>query len=128
MPNVSFDIFFDKDFINITATRGQTAPKAKPEWKVRTAPKLPPKPVVEDPAGTPRPPPRQKLTTLRQPVHPQKQQHTQEQALPNTKKAEAAESVNGSASAAEEKPKRKPPKLGPRKPTTPATPLSTPAS
>ncbi|KIX97494.1 uncharacterized protein Z520_06946 [Fonsecaea multimorphosa CBS 102226] len=118
MPNVSFDIFFDKDFINITATRGQTAPKAKPEWKVRTAPKLPPKPVVEDHTGTPRPPPRQKLTTLRQPV----QHHT-----PQDPKPEVAESVNGSTNG-EDKPKRKPPKLGPKKSATPATPSATPAA
>ncbi|OAP55694.1 hypothetical protein AYL99_09846 [Fonsecaea erecta] len=124
MPNVSFDIFFDKDFINITATRGQTAPKAKPEWKVRTAPKLPPKPVVEDHTGTPRPPPRQKLTTLRQPVHP----HHSQEAPPSTQKPETAESVNGVTSAGEEKPKRKPPKLGPRKSATPTTPSATPAA
>jgi len=44
MPNISFDIFFQEDIINITASRsGGSAPKIKPAWKVRTAPKLPPK-------------------------------------------------------------------------------------
>ncbi|KIW14698.1 hypothetical protein PV08_07482 [Exophiala spinifera] len=82
MPNVSFDIFFDKDFINITATRGHTAPKAKPEWKVRTAPKLPPKPQPEDHSGTPRPPPREKLTSTRQSLAPRRQ--LPEKAVDNT--------------------------------------------
>ena len=41
MPNISFDIFFDQDIINLTATRsGSGAPKVKPGWKVKTAPKL----------------------------------------------------------------------------------------
>ena len=44
MPNISFDIFFQDDIINITASRSAgSAPKVKPAWKVRTAPKLPPK-------------------------------------------------------------------------------------
>ena len=43
MPNISFDIFFNEDTVNITATRGTAAPKVKPDWKVRSAPKLPPK-------------------------------------------------------------------------------------
>ncbi|MCJ1408846.1 hypothetical protein MMC19_002923 [Ptychographa xylographoides] len=48
MPNISFDIFFQDDIINITASRSQgTAPKVKPAWKVRTAPKLPPKEPIE---------------------------------------------------------------------------------
>jgi hypothetical protein len=113
MPNVSFDIFFDKDFINITATRGQTAPKAKPEWKVRSAPKLPPKPVPEDHSGQPRPPQRQKLTTLRQP-----------QKLPEapTSADKATDTGSDTASQAGDKAKRKPPKLGPRKSATSATP------
>ena len=46
MPNISFDIFFDDDILNITASRGKV-PKIKPEWKVRTAPKLP-KPDLPD--------------------------------------------------------------------------------
>jgi hypothetical protein len=106
MPNVSFDIFFDKDFINITATRGKVAPKAKPEWKVRSIPKLPPKPVPEDTSGQPRPIPRQKLTTLRQPHKPSQSQSSEEQT---------EQALNGAASDASDKPKRKPPKLGPKK-------------
>lgn len=103
MPNVSFDIFFDKDFINITATRGHTAPKAKPEWKVRTAPKLPPKPVPEDHSGTPRPPPREKLTSTRQPLTPAKQNKAEE-------KPDNSDAVSQTSEA-----RRKPPKLGPKK-------------
>ena len=105
MPNVSFDIFFDKDFVNITATRGQTAPKAKPEWKVRSVPKLPPKPIPEDHSGQPRPPARQKLTTLRQP-------HKPSQAPASAEKATDTASDTASQAAGE---KRKPPKLGPKK-------------
>lgn len=55
MPNISFDVFFDTDFINITATRAQGAPKVKPEWKTRTAPKLPPKPLPPPSKDHPRP-------------------------------------------------------------------------
>lgn len=43
MPNISFDIFFNEDVVNITASRGNSAPKVKPGWKTRVAPKLPPK-------------------------------------------------------------------------------------
>jgi len=116
MPNVSFDIFFDKDFINITATRGQTAPKAKPEWKVRTAPKLPPKPVPEDHSGAPKPPGRQKLTSTRQSLAPQHQ---------GSASAEKAADTSDAGSQTGDKPKRKPPKLGPKKS---AAPQATPAS
>lgn len=68
MPNISFDIFFDQDFINITATRGKTAPKAKPEWKVRSAPKLPLKPTADPQPGAVRPPQRPKINAGRGPV------------------------------------------------------------
>ncbi|KAK5192144.1 hypothetical protein LTR47_003603 [Exophiala xenobiotica] len=101
MPNISFDIFFDKDFINVTATRGHTAPKAKPEWKVRTAPKLPPKPVPEDHSGAPRPPAREKLTSTRQSLAPPKQS-----------KAAAGDSSDAASQTSEKAEKRKPPKLG----------------
>ena len=48
MPNISFDIFFQDDIINLTATRSAgSAPKVKPAWKVRTAPKLPPKEPIQ---------------------------------------------------------------------------------
>lgn len=40
MPNISFDIFFNDDLINITASRSQGAPKVKPGWKARSAPKI----------------------------------------------------------------------------------------
>jgi hypothetical protein len=43
MPNINFDIFYDLDTVNFTASRGTAAPKVKPAWKVRSAPKLPPK-------------------------------------------------------------------------------------
>lgn len=55
MPNISFDVFFDTDFINITATRAQGAPKVKPAWKTRTAPKLPPKALPPPSKDHPRP-------------------------------------------------------------------------
>ncbi|MCJ1302196.1 hypothetical protein MMC08_004999 [Hypocenomyce scalaris] len=56
MPNISFDVFFDQDFINITATRAQGAPKVKPAWKTRVAPKLPPKELPPASKVSPRPP------------------------------------------------------------------------
>ncbi|KAI9815715.1 MAG: hypothetical protein M1827_002111 [Pycnora praestabilis] len=62
MPNINFDIFFDQDFVNFTATRSQGAPKIKPEWKVRTAPKLPPKELPAPTKNSPRPAPKQKST------------------------------------------------------------------
>jgi len=99
MPNVSFDVFFDQDFINVTATRGKVAPKAKPEWKVRTAPKLPPKEPAPDHSGRPQPPKREKLVHSRQ---------NQADEL----KEKAADTAS---KAADQAPKRKPPKLGPSK-------------
>lgn len=115
MPNISFDVFFDKDFINITATRGQTAPKAKPQWKVRTAPKLPPKPAEQSANGTPRPPPRDKLTSTRQSL---------QKKPPSTSAADKAAETSNTASQTDVKERRKPPKLGPKK----ATPAPEPAS
>jgi hypothetical protein len=108
MPNVSFDIFFDQDFINVTATRGKTAPRAKPEWKVRTAPKLPPKEQPVDHSGAARPPQRPKINEGRGVVG--------KPAPKLAEKAEQAAPTNG-----EEKPRRKPPKLGPRKSVSEAT-------
>ena len=51
MPNISFDIFFNEDVVNITASRGNSAPKVKPSWKSRTAPKLPPKTPPQPPTA-----------------------------------------------------------------------------
>jgi len=45
MPNISFDVFYNTDIINFTATRSGAAPRVKPDWKVRSAPKLAPKQV-----------------------------------------------------------------------------------
>ena len=99
MPNISFDIFFDQDFINVTATRGKTAPRAKPEWKVRSAPKLPPKQIEQKP-GEARPPPRAKLNEGRAQVGKPKQDE---------------KSTDESAAQNADKPRRKPAKLGPKK-------------
>jgi hypothetical protein len=100
MPNISFDIFFDQDFINVTATRGKTAPKAKPEWKVRSAPKLPPKEQPVDRSGAARPPGRPKINEGRGPIG---------KPAPKQDTSDAASQTGGDA------PRRKPPKLGPRK-------------
>ena len=100
MPNISFDIFFDQDFINVTATRGKTAPKAKPEWKVRSAPKLPPKEKPVDHSGAVRPPTRPKINEGRTPVG---------------KPVSKAPEVSDAASQTGDAPRRKPPKLGPSK-------------
>ena len=107
MPNISFDIFFDKDFVNVSASRGKTAPKAKPEWKVRTAPKLPPKEIPVETNGAPRPPQREKLTASRQaPQH-------------NKKAPEVSDATSQTAAGGDNLPKRKPPKLGPKKTDAP---------
>lgn len=107
MPNISFDIFFDQDFINVSASRGKHAPKAKPEWKVRTAPKLPPKEQPEDPTKTPRPTPRPPINSTRPP------------AKLGLKDNNRVTELSDAGSAAGDKQKRKPPKLGPKK--NPAT-------
>lgn len=103
MPNISFDIFFDQDFINVTATRGKTAPKAKPEWKVRSAPKLPPKEKPVDHSGAVRPPTRPKINEGRTAVG---------------KPAPKADASDASSQTGE---RRKPPKLGPSKNKAPAS-------
>lgn len=100
MPNISFDIFFDQDFINVTATRGKTAPKAKPEWKVRSAPKLPPKETPVDHSGAVKPPQRPKINEGRTPV-----------GKPPQAPLKPSDSVSQAGAA----PRRKPPKLGPSK-------------
>lgn len=59
MPNISFDIFFNDDTLNFTASRSQGAPKVKPAWKVRSAPKLQPSvPKTPGTAGFAKPSPR----------------------------------------------------------------------
>jgi hypothetical protein len=69
--------------------------------KVRSAPKLPPREIPAPTRPLARPAPREKLTASRQPhVKSSDQQKT---------------SVTDSASQTEDTPKRKPPKLGPRK-------------
>lgn len=104
MPNISFDIFFDQDFINISASRGKHAPKAKPEWKVRTAPKLPPKEQPADPTSTPRPAGRPPINSTRPPAK-------------LASKGLEQNGVNGAASdtGSQAGERRKPPKLGPKK-------------
>jgi hypothetical protein len=109
MPNVSFDIFYDLDFINITATRSGAAPKAKPAWKVRTAPKLPPK---ELPASkvSPRPESRPKINAQRNALN-EKQASTAKKAPPKlSSRIQEVESSDGD-SVASKTPKRAPPKL-----------------
>jgi len=108
MPNVSFDIFFDQDFINISASRGKHAPKAKPDWKVRTAPKLPPKEPVAEP-GVPRPNFRPPINSTRPPA---KLAHKAFEDKPQQQKPSQSSEAGSEAA---DKPRRKPPKLGPKK-------------
>lgn len=117
MPNLSFDVFFDQDFINISASRGRNAPKAKPEWKVRTAPKLPPKPEVADSKGTARPPPRPTINSTRA---PQRSAKTTEQKPTEEKGTTFSDAASQTSEA-----RRKPPKLGPRKKPAPTQKPST---
>ena len=84
MPNISFDIFFDQDFLNFTATRsGGSAPKVKPAWKVRTAPKLPPKEQPEANQGG-----RPTLRKIAPP--PRKSSNPKVETLPSTPKGESS--------------------------------------
>ena len=107
MPNVSFDIFYDLDFINVTATRSGAAPKVKPAWKVRTAPKLPPKELPASKA-TPRPEARPKINATRN-----AQSDNQAKKAPSklSSRVHEVESDDSQAAAPESKPKRAPPKL-----------------
>jgi len=67
MPNLSFDIFYDQDILNFTATRAGAVPKVKPEWKVKSAPKLAPKEVPEPKYG-----PRPRIQKVVNPPKPKK--------------------------------------------------------
>jgi hypothetical protein len=108
MPNVSFDIFYDLDFINITATRSGAAPKVKPAWKVRTAPKLPPK---EVPASkvTPRPNTRPKINTQRNALNEQHPKKTPPKLSSRIQEVDSSDTDSQAAPVT--KPKRAPPKL-----------------
>jgi len=109
MPNVSFDIFYDLDFINVTATRSGAAPKAKPAWKVRTAPKLPPKELPASKA-TPRPAPRPKINAQRNAQH---EKQPKAEGLPKLSQRIQEIDSDDTASQTEKAPapKRQPPKL-----------------
>jgi hypothetical protein len=112
MPNVSFDIFYDLDFINITATRSGAAPKVKPAWKLRTAPKLPPKEVTASKSTTPRPEPRPKINAQRNDLNG-KQAAAVKKAPPklSSRIQEVESSDTGSQPPTTPKPRRVPPKL-----------------
>jgi len=115
MPNVSFDIFYDLDFVNVTATRSGAAPKVKPAWKVRTAPKLPPKELLAS-KTTPRPEPRPKINALRNALN-EKQASAAKKAQPKLSSriqevdSSDAESHADSQPGPAPKPRRAPPKL-----------------
>ena len=107
MPNISFDIFFDQDFVNISAHRGRV-PRAKPGWKLRTAPKLPPKEEPVDPAATPRP-------ERRPPINQSRPVKLGRPAGEKDEVADKPSPASDTASQSGERVRRKPPKLGPRK-------------
>ncbi|KAF7502324.1 hypothetical protein GJ744_006025 [Endocarpon pusillum] len=66
MPSAKVDFFWDWDFVNVTVTRSQGAPKITPAWKGGKAiPKLPPKPKALPSSSTPRPPVRPSINTTR---------------------------------------------------------------
>lgn len=66
MGNFKVDVDYDLDFLNITLTRSQAVPKVTPAWKVRLAPKLPPKqPKALPAASVHKPPPRPKINATR---------------------------------------------------------------
>jgi hypothetical protein len=65
MVRLSGDLDIGVDFVNLTFSWPQGAPKVKPAWKVRTAPKLPPKPKALPASSTGRPPVRPKINATR---------------------------------------------------------------
>ena len=85
MPNINFDIFFDENTLNFTASRGTKAPKVKPAWKVRNAPKLPPKEPPQPAAA--------------------------KAFGPKTASSQAASAASSASTTSSQAPKRKPPKL-----------------
>lgn len=111
MPNVSFDIFYDLDFINVTATRSGAAPKVKPAWKVRTAPKLPPKELPSS-KSSPKPESRPKINAQRNAVN-DKANSAAKKAPPklNPRIQEVDSSDNDSKTPPAPQPKKAPPKL-----------------
>ncbi|MCJ1322160.1 hypothetical protein MMC15_007506 [Xylographa vitiligo] len=107
MPNISFDIFFQDDIINLTATRSAgSAPKVKPAWKVRTAPKLPPKEPVQPKTAVFGKPEQKQLTAPEPKVTPK-----------STPKAKETPAVNGETKKPAEA--KKIPKLPPKAKPTP---------
>lgn len=119
MPNISFDVFFDTDFINITATRAQGAPKAKPAWKTRSIPKLAPKPLPPPSKDSPRPP---KLTGPRVTELPEDEPAPKPKAKAAAPKVKQAETPDTDSAP---KPKAAAPKKDAPKPK--AAPKATPA-
>lgn len=111
MPNISFDVFFDQDFINVTATRSGAAPKAKPAWKVRSAPKLPPKALPPPDPAAPRPTQRPKINAQRNP--PKLDSEAAKKAL-GLKSPSKVEDVTDNASQASDSPKTTPKKKAPK--------------
>lgn len=81
MAHISADLIFDSDFLNFTITNANAAPKIKPAWKVRTAPKLPPKQKALPQSSVARPAPRPKINTSRF------QNQTTEKNQPKSKEA-----------------------------------------
>jgi len=100
MPNISFDIFYNTDLVNFTISRSGGAPKAKPDWKIRQAPKLAPKPkpTPENTFGPPK-------TSQQKP--------SQQKELPaGTNEVEEVQSEAGDNAEKPKKFKKQPPKLG----------------
>lgn len=66
MPSAKIDLFWEGlDFFNITYSKSEGAPKVTAPWKIRTAPKLPPKPKALPASSTPRPEPRATINSTR---------------------------------------------------------------
>jgi hypothetical protein len=110
MPVAKVDFFWEPtfDFFNVSFSTSQGAPKVTPAWKVRTAPKLPPKPKALPASSTPRPTPRPNINATRFQNLPDDKENPRITDVTDSEEATQPEAVKSPTSAA---PKKKIPKL-----------------
>jgi hypothetical protein len=115
MPTISADFTYGLDFLNFTVTQSQGAPKVKPAWKVRTAPKLPPKQQALPASSTARPATRPKINASRFPNRSDEKATPRIQDITETDKEDQEPSLSNPTNSVQ-KPtgstsKKNPPKL-----------------
>lgn len=66
MPSAKIDFFWEGlNFFNLTYSKSEGAPRVTAPWKIKTAPKLPPKPKALPASSTPRPEPRPTINSTK---------------------------------------------------------------